>query len=46
MSNKEKYKKEINKKKRTKVIVGGDGAFLDGGYGGFATITRMSFSSR
>ena len=28
------------------VVVGGDGAFLDGGYGGFATITRMSFSSR
>ena len=28
------------------VIVGGDGAFLDGGYGGFATITRLSFSSR
>ena len=26
------------------VIVGGDGAFLDGGYGGSATITRLSFS--
>ena len=26
------------------IIVGGDGAFFDGGYGGYATITRMSFS--
>ena len=26
------------------IVVGGGNAFLDGGYGGSATITRMSFS--
>ena len=28
------------------VVVGGGNAFLDGGYGGSAIITRLSFSSR
>ena len=38
--------KEIydNKSLDLAVCIGGDGAFLDGGYGGSATITRMSFS--
>ena len=27
------------------IVVGGGNAFLDGGYGGSATITRMSFSN-
>ena len=27
------------------IIIGGSGAFLDGGYGGGANITRLSFSN-
>jgi len=27
------------------IVVAGSGAFLEGGYGGFPTITRLSFSN-